>query len=61
MKLIDANVFIRYFIGDHRLKQDQSRMLFERIRIGQEEAFCERRESRLLGCTLRSLCAKRTG
>src|SRR5919199_3131890 len=39
MNLIDANVFIRYLIGDDATKQQKSKELIERIRAGQEEAF----------------------
>jgi predicted nucleic acid-binding protein len=39
MNLIDANVFIRYLIGDDATKQRKSKELIERIRAGQEEAF----------------------
>ena len=39
MNLIDANVFIRYLIGDDATKQQKSKDLIERIRTGQEEAF----------------------
>lgn len=39
MNLIDANVFIRYLIGDDATKQQQSKAIIERIRAGQEEVF----------------------
>ena len=39
MNLIDANVFIRYLIGDDAAKQQKSKQLIDRIRTGQEEAF----------------------
>ena len=39
MNLINANVFIRYLIGDDAAKQQKSKQLIDRIRTGQEEAF----------------------
>lgn len=39
MNLIDANVFIRYLIGDDATKQRTSKTLIDRIRAGQEETF----------------------
>lgn len=39
MNLIDANVFIRYLIGDDMTKQRKSKELIDRIQSGQEEAF----------------------
>ncbi|MDQ2830848.1 MAG: PIN domain-containing protein [Chloroflexota bacterium] len=38
MNLIDANVFIRYLIGDDLTKQRKSKELIDRIRTTQEEA-----------------------
>jgi predicted nucleic acid-binding protein len=39
MNLIDADVFIRYLIGDDAAKQQKSKQLIDRIRTGHEEAF----------------------
>lgn len=39
MNLIDANVIIRYLIGDDAAKQQRSKELIDRLRTEQEEAF----------------------
>lgn len=38
MNLVDANVFIRYLIGDDPTKQQKSKELIDRIHTGQEAA-----------------------
>lgn len=40
MNVIDANVFIRYLIGDDLTKQEKSKALIERVRSGEEAVFC---------------------
>jgi len=38
MNGVDANVFIRYLIGDDPTKQEKSKELIDRIHAGQEAA-----------------------